>query len=424
MVFASCNAIATGTSGVTTFVAPGVISLIIFVLVPLAAIKRFIDKKTVKYGDHSLPGQEAVYVKEMRGWRDVNEGTSSSWRKSRFTAGYGLLFGSYKSKWRSWLPIWLLMQMLICIWMTQMIPVPAKIQAIVIMAFYFMYFITVLFMRPFISMGTWLIHLAVVFHNGVCTVFTQFTDEQGLFNMEVAEDIASKGVDGATENDGILIAMGTGGLITLFVYVVLRVVFKVIGMRNKSEAQVKEDTEEFYSSSKRRSSFSGRQRLDTEERALNARDPSWDRNKSMAAGGMLAHILGAQSAGVSDSEADGTGKSQELTTNPMKARSLEKKKSDASSTPVKTAPDTEKTAVSQTGPKALPDGWQEVMHPETGKKYYHNRHTSQTQWTIPDANSTRDALPDGWDEVHDPASGRTYFHNRHTSQTQWTRPSV
>jgi hypothetical protein len=436
MVFASCNAIATGSSGVSTFVAPGVISLILFILVPLAGIKRFIDKKIVKHGQHSLPGQQTVYIKDMRGWRDVKDGQfHHSWRKSPFTAGYGLLFGSYKSKWRAWLPIWLLMQLMICLWMTQMIPVPAKIQAIVIMALYFMYFIVVLFMRPFISMGTWFIHLAVVFHNGVCTVFTQFTDEQGLFNMEVAEDIASKGVQGATENDGILIAMGTGGLVTLFVYVVLRIVFKVLGLRNPTEAQIKEDSEEFYSTSKRRSSLQGRPRLATEARALDARNSSWDRTKSMAGGGMLAHILGMQT----DADGEGSGgggdneKEQELMVNPMKARALsmnlvtatdkEEKKEVKKAAGLSLKAAAKVVTASKTMAEPLPDGWREVEDPGSGKTYYHHRLTSQTQWTRPDgASKPAAALPDGWDEVKDPSSGRVYFHNRHTSATQWTRP--
>ena len=97
MVFASCNAIATGSSGVSTFVAPGVISLILCVLVPLGAIKRFLSKKLVKYGQHPLPAQQAVYIKDQKGWRDVKENQSyQSWRKSTFVAGYGLLFRSYK----------------------------------------------------------------------------------------------------------------------------------------------------------------------------------------------------------------------------------------------------------------------------------------------------------------------------------------
>ena len=38
------------------------------------------------------------------------------------------------------------MQLIVCVVMTRLAPLPAKIQAIVLLAFYFMYFITVLFM--------------------------------------------------------------------------------------------------------------------------------------------------------------------------------------------------------------------------------------------------------------------------------------
>ena len=431
MVFASCNAIATGTSGVSTFVAPGIISLILFCLVPLAGIKRFIDNKTTKYSQSPLPGQESRYIKDLRGWRDVKDGGRyESWRRSPFTAGYGLLFGNYKSKWKTWFPIWLLIQLMICLWMTQLIPVPAKIQAIVIMALYFMYFVTVLFMRPFISMGSWFIHLAVVFHNGICTVFTQFTDDQGLFNMELAEDVASKGVQGATENDGILIAMGSGGLVTLFVYVVLRIVFKMIGLRSKTEAQIKEDSEEFYSTSARRSSSrsNGLKRMNTNERMLNARNSNWGKTASMNSSSMLAHILGVSDA--VDGEKDGENQMQP-TRNPMKTNLTSNKNKEQEMTKylisdtVKQKEQSQSQTVQNNVADALPDGWLEVIHPESGKKYYHNNYTSKTQWTRPTETNgaTHASLPDGWQEIRDSSTGKSYFHHSASNKTQWTRPT-
>ena len=225
-------------------------------------------------------------------------------------------------------------------------------------------------------MGSWVIHLLICIHNGVAVVFTQFTDDQGLFNMEVADDIASKGVQGATENDGILLVMGFVGMITLYLYISVRILFKVLGLRNKTESQIKEDEEEFYSTSKRRSSFGGRPRMDTADRALNARTSSWD--KSKAGGGMLAHILGVQGAESQDGE-DGD-KEQELMINPMKSKSKGKSNGNAAESTTKkntTEPEpkkehtkTLKSPAKKDPVEQLPDGWSEAVDPTSGKTYY------------------------------------------------------
>ena len=90
-----------------------------------------------------------------------------------------------------------------------------------------MYFVTVGLMMPFRSMVKYILHLAMCVHNGVATVFTQFTDPDGLFNMAVSDDLATQGVQGATEADGILTALGAFGLAFTMFYVGVSVLMKI-----------------------------------------------------------------------------------------------------------------------------------------------------------------------------------------------------
>ena len=66
---------------------------------------------------------------------------------------------------------------------------------------------------------------------------------------------------------------------------------KVLGLRNKTESQIKEDEEEFYSTSNA-GSFGADLEWTRPTVQLNARTSSWD--KSKAGGGMLAHIWSAR----------------------------------------------------------------------------------------------------------------------------------
>lgn len=93
--------------------------------------------------------------------------------------------------------------------------------------------------------------------------------------------------------------------------------------------------------------------------------------------------------------------------------------------------------------QGLPLGWEAALDPNTGRYYYCNRTTGQTQWTPPEgttdptgagamaamasaaaaaAAAPIGALPAGWEMGTDPASGRQFYFNRGTGQTSWTPP--
>ncbi|GAM25579.1 hypothetical protein SAMD00019534_087540, partial [Acytostelium subglobosum LB1] len=74
---------------------------------------------------------------------------------------------------------------------------------------------------------------------------------------------------------------------------------------------------------------------------------------------------------------------------------------------------------------------------EDGKKYYYNRITRQSLWTLPtssvdvgkgavsdDSNDDDvSSLPTDWIEHIDPSTGKRYYYNKETNQTTWERPS-
>ena len=419
LVFASANAIATGSS---TFVALGLVTLVLFVLVPLGTIHHLTTKHVRGKADQRQDeNHKVVYVKLYRGWRDIENKSYNSWRKSTYVAGYGLLFQSYKGKWRSWLQIWLSLQLIICLLIARMIPLSAKIQAVVIMAVYVMYFISVLFMRPFISNVSWIMHILMCVHNFVDTVFTQFTDDDGLFNTDFGGDLASKGVQGATENDGILITMGFVGFITLYVYICGKIVYKVSQSFTKSKKKSDEDIREFSHHGKSNKSLS----LSRSGQALNARENSWGNQGSS---GMLADILNLQNAGESNVEMNPMKKSERVESRPdAQPKRVQPGKTSHTSSVGDTDPKGKAEAGKSpaSSPEPLPDGWQAAKDPSTGREYFVNKHTSISQWTRPTAatSSVPSALPDGWQEVNDPSTGKKYFYNHRTSATQWHRPT-
>ena len=102
----------------------------------------------------------------------------------------------------------------------------------------------------------------------------------------------------------------------------------------------------------------------------------------------------------------------------------------------------------------MPDGWEEKSDPSSGRKYYVNHLTKQTQWDRPCASAlptvrvvciivlTLEAfecrsggaaappppapaggLPAGWEEKTDPSSGKKYYVNHEQKVTQWDRPT-
>lgn len=98
---------------------------------------------------------------------------------------------------------------------------------------------------------------------------------------------------------------------------------------------------------------------------------------------------------------------------------------------------------------ALPPGWKQVSDPSSGRIYYYNDQTGQTQWLRPEgaakmplpaaaaggtgAEAGAEAggasgegadcpPPPGWRKIQDPASGKTYFWHQASGKTQWSRP--
>jgi hypothetical protein len=89
--------------------------------------------------------------------------------------------------------------------------------------------------------------------------------------------------------------------------------------------------------------------------------------------------------------------------------------------------------------KGLPPGWEEVIDPSSGDKYYFNSETNTTSWDPPESTDTSGEpahdstshesegqnvapLQQGWVELVDPSSGQTFYSNEEENQTSWDRP--
>ncbi|CAJ1954685.1 unnamed protein product [Cylindrotheca closterium] len=100
----------------------------------------------------------------------------------------------------------------------------------------------------------------------------------------------------------------------------------------------------------------------------------------------------------------------------------------------------------------LPDGWEEVVDPNSGDVYYFNSGSNETSWERPGAEPANEksgevevvaseemkssapaveeaaeetaGLATEWEEVIDPNSGDIYYFNSVTNETSWERPSV
>ena len=64
-------------------------------------------------------------------------------------------------------------------------------------------------------------HILVVVHNGVATTFTQFTDDDGLFNT------GPSSLEGAEENDGILLVLAIAGFAVCYIWIVAQILLKI-----------------------------------------------------------------------------------------------------------------------------------------------------------------------------------------------------
>lgn len=90
----------------------------------------------------------------------------------------------------------------------------------------------------------------------------------------------------------------------------------------------------------------------------------------------------------------------------------------------------------------LPPGWERKYHPGTGRYYYLNHSTRQTQWTDPRETASSSswtesarpaaqpvaapssALPAGWEAKLDPRTQRYYYLNHITKETTWVKPTT
>ncbi|KAH9582260.1 WW domain [Trypanosoma melophagium] len=119
------------------------------------------------------------------------------------------------------------------------------------------------------------------------------------------------------------------------------------------------------------------------------------------------------------------------------------------------------TTTTTTVPTTTLTGWEECIDPKSGRKYYVNRQTKETSWTLPSAtpaappvgvnaagverttgtmpmapiSSTTTTtttpnvdevspLPPFWEERVDPKSGKKFYLNHQTRETTWTRPAL
>ena len=101
----------------------------------------------------------------------------------------------------------------------------------------------------------------------------------------------------------------------------------------------------------------------------------------------------------------------------------------------------------------MSDGWVKLSDPSTGKEFYANKLTRQTQWDAPagfvdpaaqaqaqvqaqvqaqapqqstsDAfnNENANALPSNWEELKDEASGKYFYVDHVNKVTTWERPT-
>ena len=335
-------------------------------------------------------------------------------------------------------------------------------------------------MMPFRSMMKYLLHLAMCMHNGAATAVSQLIDPEGLFNMQVSEDLATKGVEGATEADGILTALSAFGLAFTMFYVGMCVLLKIYNtiqyeLPEIDSAGDHENNAEFQGRGKKNGSSGNLKRMDTADR--NIRAPSTtsdgygknflqkyglaDNTDGRQQSSMLGNIMAANKLSRPNSNAsmgstkDSAAKGDAMMSNPMastvkKVEMASTPKSDSSKslklniTTATTKADTAakagtniKTATTGAStPDALSEHWVEAKDPASGKTYFHHRKTGSTQWTrpvdtaVPAAENkaagyfaVKAELPAGWVAVVDPSSGKTYYANAITKSTQWTVPT-
>lgn len=78
---------------------------------------------------------------------------------------------------------------------------------------------------------------------------------------------------------------------------------------------------------------------------------------------------------------------------------------------------------------ATPAVWRATTDASTGKTYWYNKVTRETQWfppvgveVAPPPAQPVTTTPGVWKEVFDARSGKAYFFNTATRQTSWVKP--
>ncbi|KAI9011817.1 hypothetical protein DFJ74DRAFT_710730 [Hyaloraphidium curvatum] len=75
-------------------------------------------------------------------------------------------------------------------------------------------------------------------------------------------------------------------------------------------------------------------------------------------------------------------------------------------------------------PPALPPGFIAQTDPATGKVFFVNTATGQSQWEHPSAPAAPPALPPGFFAQTDHSTGKVFYVNTATGQSQWDFPSA
>jgi hypothetical protein len=88
---------------------------------------------------------------------------------------------------------------------------------------------------------------------------------------------------------------------------------------------------------------------------------------------------------------------------------------------------------------AADQGWVKSKDPKTGRVFYANHITRKTQWDPPDdwiqekedykeekhdddENDDETPLPDNWEVMHDPTTGKPFYVDHERKITTWSRP--
>jgi hypothetical protein len=99
--------------------------------------------------------------------------------------------------------------------------------------------------------------------------------------------------------------------------------------------------------------------------------------------------------------------------------------------------------MNQSSNPAVQQGWVKSVDPNSGRVFFANHITRKTQWEAPggwveesspplmppaeddnDDDDDDDPLPDNWEVMHDPSTGKAFYVDHARQITQWTRPRI